>query len=146
MTKPKPIPPLTLDKFQEGLTTPLHKLSKLDLLQREEFWRALWSWIPDEVKYYVYRIGSIVRVYLRTYRGTMGELGAVKFAPTELELFVYEKHYDESKGKYFYETKTLKIPYVQLLYLEVIHESEEVDTVNVPEVESIPELSETEVL
>ena len=137
---------LTLDKFQEGLKTPLTKLSKEELKQREEFWRALWSWIPDEVKYYVYRIGSIVRVYLRTYRGTMGELGAVKFAPTELELFVYEKHYDESKGKYFYETKTLKIPYVQLLYLEVIHESEEVDTVNVPEVESIPELSETEVL
>ena len=136
----------TLQKFQDGLQTPLAKLSKVELLQREEFWRALWSWIPDEVKYYVYRIGSIVRVYLRTYRGTMGELGAVKFAPTELELFVYEKHYDESKGKYFYETKTLKIPYVQLLYLEVIHESEEVDTVNVPEVESIPELEETEVL
>ena len=135
---------LTLDKFQEGLKTPLTKLSKEELKQREEFWRALWSWIPDEVKYYVYRIGSIVRVYLRTYRGTMGELGAVKFAPTELELFVYEKHYDESKGKYFYETKTLKIPYTQLLYLEVIHESEEVDAVEIPEVEPIPELLETE--
>jgi len=135
---------LTLDKFQEGLKTPLVKLSKDELKQREEFWRALWSWIPDDVKYYVYRIGQIVRVYLRTYKGTTGELGAVKFEPKEIELFVYEKHYDESKGKYFYETKTLKIPYAMLLYLEVIHESEEVDQVEVPEVESIETLMEGE--
>jgi len=134
----------TLQKFQDGLQTPLAKLSKVELLQREEFWRALWSWIPDEVKYYVYRIGQIVRVYLRTYRGTTGELGTVKFEPKEIELFVYEKHFDESKGKYFYETKTLKIPYSMLLYLEVIHESEEVDLVEIPEIMPIESLMEPE--
>lgn len=134
----------TLQQFQEGLKTPLSKLTKLELKQREEFWRALWGWIPDEVKYYVYRVGQICRVYLRTYRGTMGELGEVKFELKELELFVYEKHYDESKGKYFYETKTLKIPNQVLLYLEVIHESEEVEQVEIPEVEPIPDFLESE--
>lgn len=126
------------------MKTPTHKICKADLQQREEFWRALWSWIPDEVKYYVYRIGSIVRVYLRTYRGTMGELGAVKFKPEEVELFVYEKHFDENKGKYFYETKTLKIPYAMLLYLEVIHESEEVEVVERPEIQPLETLMESE--
>lgn len=135
---------MTLQQFQEGMQTPTNKLSLQQLREREDYWRALWSWVPDEVKYYLYRVGQIVRVYLRTYKGTMGELGAVKFDPSELELEVYEKHYDESKGKYFYEQKTLKLPFSAVMYLETITDSQEADQVEIPEIEGLGSLNEAE--
>ena len=135
---------LTLQQFQEGMKTPILKLSKKQLQEREEFWRALWSWIPDEVKYYIYRVGQLVRVYLRNYRGSVGELGSVKFDCAELELEVYEKHYDETKGKYIYEQKTLKLPYSAVMWIETITEQTEAEQVELPEVMGIEDLIKSE--
>jgi len=135
---------LTLQQFQEGFKTPVGKLSKRELLEREEFWRALWSWIPDEVKYYIYRVGQLVRVYLRNYKGSVGELGSVKFDCAELELEVYEKVWNETTGKYIYEQKTLKLPYSAVMWLETITEQTEADQVEVPEVQGLESLMSEE--
>lgn len=133
---------LTLKEFTDGIQTPINKLSLKQLREREEFWRALWGWIPDEVKYYVYRVGQLVRVYLRNYQGHLGELGAVKFDCAELELEVYEKHWDETTGKYIYEQKTLKVPYGAVMWLETVTEQTEAEAVEVPEVGSLESLME----
>lgn len=131
---------MTLSQFKEGMQIPISKLSLKQLREREEFWRAIWSWVPDEVKYYIYRIGQLVRVQLRNYRHTTGELGPVKFDMSELELEVYEKSYIETKGKFIYEQKTLKLPSNAVMWIETITEQTEVDQVEQPEVIGIKEL------
>lgn len=131
---------LTLKEFQDGMQIPITKLSKAELQAREDFWRAIWSWVDDSVKYYLYRVGQNVRVYMRTYRGKMGELGSVKFDMAELELEVYEKFFDEGAGKFFYEQKTIKVPASAVLWLETVTEREEAEVAEVPEVIGIESL------
>ncbi|MBW2562002.1 MAG: hypothetical protein JRE40_14275 [Deltaproteobacteria bacterium] len=123
----------------KGIQTPVNKFKLSELQEREEFWRALWSWIPEDVKYFVLRIGQLVRVVRRDYKGSIGELGEVKFEAKELELAVYEKQYNYNDGKYYYEKKVLKIPYSAVFWLEFINEQQLAEEVDAYEVEPIPE-------
>ncbi|GAG61332.1 unnamed protein product, partial [marine sediment metagenome] len=101
---------LQSQQFLEEIQTPTKNFTKKQLQEREEFWRAVWSWIDDEVKRFVLRPGTLVRVMGRDYKGKVGELGAVKFEPREIEVIVYEKAYNYNDGKYYYERKTIPYP------------------------------------
>ena len=90
----------TIQQFVEEIQTPIGKLGIKKLREREGIWRALWSWLSDDVKYFLLRIGSTVRILKRDYRGSIGELGEVKFTPSQFEVVVYEKKYDETESKY----------------------------------------------
>jgi hypothetical protein len=136
---------LQLSEFVEGIQTPINKLSITQLRDREAFWRALWSWIDEEIKYYVLRVGQTVRIFKRDYKGSVGELGAVKFTLSEIEVHVYEKVYNYTDGKYYYEDKIVKIPSGAIVLQEFISESTLASDVEKPEVmgldEESPELS-----
>ena len=125
--------------FIERMKVPSKKLSLTELRHREETWRALWSWIPDDVKYLIYRIGSTVRLVRRDYKGSFGELGAIKFTPSEYELAVYEKHYSENDGKWYYETKVMRIPSGAVMMLEFVQERQLAEDVEKPEVMGLDE-------
>jgi len=133
---------LDFQKFTDDMQTPTTKLTVKELREREEFWRALWSWLDDDVKYLILRIGQQVRVMRRDYKGSLGELGQAKFSLKEIELTVYEKFYNYNDGKYYFEDKTLKIPSGAITWLEFVSKSELVEEVDRYEVESIPETSE----
>jgi len=109
--------------FLERLRTPSNKMSVKELREREETWRALWSWIDEEIKYYIVRIGSTMRVIKRDYKGSLGELGSVKFKLDEIELTVYEKSYNYTDGKQYLEAKVIKIPSGAIMMQEFILES-----------------------
>ena len=130
---------MEISEFLGRIQTSPKQMTVTELRQREEIWRVLWSWIDDEVKFFVIRAGSLFRVMKRDWKGTVGELGSVKFAPSELELSVYEKTYNYNDGKYYYEKKVCKIPYSAVWMLEHVTESELAEEVEQYEIESIPD-------
>ena len=127
--------------FLDQIQLPPTKLSIKQLREREEFWRAIWSWIDDEVKYFVLRVGQPIRVVRRDYKGTVGELGTVKFEKAEIEVKVYEKVYNYSDGKYHWEDKVVKIPSGAIQFLEFIN-SDEIVEEKAPEVAPLSEAAE----
>jgi len=129
----------TINQFIEELKTPVKSMTVKKLREREETWRALWSWLPDDVKYFVLRIGSTVRAVRRDYKGTFGELGEVKFVPSEFEIATYEKRYNELDGKYYYETKVVKIPAAAVMFFEFVSEQELAEEVDKYEIQSLEE-------
>lgn len=112
-----------ITEFVGRIQTPSKKMGVIELRQREETWRALWSWIDEEIKYYVLRVGSTMRIHRRDWKGSVGELGAVKFKLDEIELTVYEKTYNYVDGKHYLESKILKIPAGAIVFEEFILES-----------------------
>ena len=98
-----------IQQFIADFQKPINKFTIKELRKREEITRALWSWLDDEVKYYLVRVGSTLRLVGRDYKGRVGELGSVKFKVDELEVIVYEKVYNYNDGKYYWEDKVLKI-------------------------------------
>ena len=133
---------LELQKFVDGIQTPTTKFSVKELREREEFWRAMWSWIDDEVKAFCLRVGSTVRLVRRDYKSSVGELGQVHFAPTSVELTVYEKVYNYNDGKYYYEDKIIKIPFGAIAWHEFVTSQTAAEEAEKFEVESIPETEE----
>jgi len=129
----------SISQFIEELKTPVKSMSVTKLREREEIWRALWSWLGDDVKYFVLRIGSQVRAVRRDYKGSTGELGEVKFVPSEFEIATYEKRYNETDGKYYYETKVVKIPAAAIMFFEFISEQESADDVDKYEIQNLEE-------
>lgn len=128
-----------LQTFLEDLQTPTKKLTITQLREREDMWRSLWSWIPEEVKYYILRIGSTLRVVKGDYKGSVGELGEVKFEMKELELSVMEKSYNYTDGKTYYEKKIIKIPSGFIKMMEFISDSAPADELDIPEVMPVEE-------
>jgi len=131
---------LDLQKFLEEIQTPVDKFTISELQEREQLWRALWSWLDDEVKRFLLRIGTTVRIMQRNYRGKVGELGQVKFEPKSIEISVLEKSYNYNDGKYYFEKKVVTYPYQTLAWIEGIVESEPVTDEERYEVESLEEI------
>lgn len=130
---------LTVKDFEDGLKLPVKKLKITELRQREEFWRILWGWTDETVKRFLFRIGTQVRFMRRDYKGTIGELGEVKFTPSQVEIATYEKVYNYVDGKYYYERKVVIYPYASLAWIEEIIESTEAEEAEQYAVEAIPE-------
>ncbi len=130
---------INTQQFLDGMQSPITSLKMKELKEREEFWRAIWSWIDEDVKYYALRVGQLVRVMRRDYKGSIGELQQVKFEPKEMELAVYEKTYNYQDGKYYFERKVLKMPFSAIAWPEFISEQNLAEEVEKFEIESIPE-------
>ena len=114
----------TIQQFLEEMKVHPGKLGIKKLREREGIWRALWSWLGDEAKFDLLRVGSVVRLVRRDYKGVVGQLGQIKFEPSEYELTVFEKVYNYNDGKYYYESKTVQIPAAAIMWKEYVSEQE----------------------
>lgn len=128
---------IEIQTFIEGIKTPVKKLTVKELQQREEIWRALWSWLDDDAKFLILRVGSVVRIVRRDYKGMVGELGQVHFTPSEIEVAVFEKQYNYNDGNFYYERKVVKIPESAIMWKEFITEQELAEEVEQYAVESL---------
>ena len=117
----------SISQFIQEMKTSPKKLGIKKLRQREEIWRALWSWLNDEAKFDLLRIGSMVRMVRRDYKGVLGELGQITFEPSIYEITVYEKVYNYNDGKYYYESKVIQIPAAAIMWKEYVTEQELVE-------------------
>ena len=113
-----------ISQFIEEMKTSPGKLGVKKLREREVIWRALWSWLNDEAKFDLLRIGSMVRMVRRDYKGVLGELGQIKFVAESYEITVYEKVYNYNDGKYYYESKVVQIPAGAIMWKEYVTEQE----------------------
>lgn len=133
---------LTISQFLTDIQVSPKKLTISQLRQREVLWRTLWGWLDDEVKHYLTHAGTMVRLMRRDYKGSVGELGQVKFEPSIIEIYVYEKTYNYGDGKYYYERKLIRIPNSVIAWLEFISDTELAELVDVPEVGNLEGLAE----
>ena len=109
--------PMLQGKFAE-----LDQMSIQDMHTEIEAWRNLWSYTPSEVKYYLLKSGSTVAITMRNYRRHIGVLLTTRWDIREMEMGVYEKEYDQSEGRYYYERKIIKLNPQGIIDLQWISE------------------------
>ena len=102
--------------------TPTKDLTKQELVDEVEKWRALWSWTHEDVQYMLQRVGRQIRIVTRSNVGHLGTLLQPKFILSELEVGLTEKQYDPNTGNYFVERKILKIPASAISMMELVEE------------------------
>ena len=105
-----------------GEMPPLEKMNMQELLEECKMWRNLWNWLDSGVKYYLARTGSICGVMIRNYHRYIGTLLECKFDLVSIEIGTYEKVYDITDGRYYYERKIVKIPAGQITSIDWIAE------------------------
>ena len=111
----------------KGPMPDLSKMKLTDLKQECQMWRNVWGWVPSEVKYYVARVGQQVGVTMRNYKRYLGVLLDTHWDIYELELGVYERFYDTTDGKYYFERKIVKTRATGILDLQWIKERVEAE-------------------
>ena len=96
--------PMMQGKFPE-----LKKMSVKQKNTEIEAWRNLWSYTPSEVKYYLLKSGTQMALTMRNYKRHLGVLLSTRWDIKDIEIGVYEKEYDPTSGKYFFERKIIKL-------------------------------------
>lgn len=109
--------PMLQGKFPE-----IRKMTKAQKDIEIEAWRNLWSYTPSEVKYYLLKSGSAIAITMRNYRRHLGVLLSTRWDIRELEIGVFEKEYDQSEGKYYYERKIIKLSPQGMIDIQWIQE------------------------
>lgn len=108
--------------FLQDKWRPEGKMSVSQLREEVRQWRELWRWLHEDTKYYLQRIGQMCRVVMRNYQGHLGIMLSPIFDLKFIELGTEEKSYDQKDGKYYIETKTMRIPAGMILDIEFISE------------------------
>lgn len=96
------------DMLLYGKREPVNKMKKEELAIECQMWRKLWDWVPDEVKYYVARTGTLMGLVMRNYQRHLGTLLGTHWELTEIELGVQDKVYDTTTGEYYFEKKRIR--------------------------------------
>ena len=111
--------------LEELLQKPLPEIKGMskDALRLEvELWRTIFGQLPEEVRDSVARIGGLVRVVRRDYKGTLGIWQLPKLEATELRVLTREKFYDGNVGRYYWEDKLVYVPQSAVMFMEFLSE------------------------
>lgn len=101
---------------------PTKEMSKQEMVEEIEKWRNLWTWVNEDVKYFLTKIGMQCRIIKGNFQGVLGELLQPKFKLDKLEVGVKDKVYDQVVGKYMLETKVIQFDANRLIDLEFVSE------------------------
>lgn len=130
--------------FAQEKWIPVQKMGLQQLRKEVEQWRTLWSWVHEDTKYYLQRIGQTCRVVMRNYQGHLGTMLAPIFDLKYIELGTVEKTYDQKDGKYYFETKTMRIPAGMILDIEFISERTLAEELTQPSYVPTPEVNQVQ--
>ena len=95
-----------------------------EIREEVEMWRMLWEYTSEDARYYLRRVGLVVRFMSRQFKGILGTFLKPVLTVEGFEVQVQEKEYDATEGRYFNESKTVKLPASSVVYLEFIQERE----------------------
>lgn len=101
---------------------PLDELSFEELRGEIASWRNLWTWVDENVKAYLARIGEPVRLITRNYKGFFGVMQTPHFDLKEVEVAVEGKEYDYNTGNYFWERKVVRLPVSAIVWFEYVQD------------------------
>lgn len=87
-------------------------------------WRNLWSWIEEDTKYYLTKVGSVCRIVTRNYTGYLGTFLQPHFTLKEFEIEVVKREYNYDDGEYYNENKVLRVPISQVTHIEFVSQRE----------------------
>ena len=125
-----------------GMMPELKKMGKKDLAKECEMWRRIWNWTPDEVRYYLARIGTTLALVGRNYKRKIGILLGTHWTLDEIDLQMVDKVFDTRDGQYYFEKKVMRTKLGGVIGVEFISEratEEEINVMYSPEEEAIAE-------
>jgi len=122
----------------KGPMPELRKMKVTELREECQMWRNVWGWVPNEVKYYVSRVGQQIGVVQINFERKMGILLDTKWDLMALELGIYDKTYDPVTGEYFFERKITQIKSGGIRQIDWIKERKSEKEITPPE-EAEPE-------
>lgn len=103
---------------------PLNKMSKAEVIEELDTYRKLWTWMPEELKAWLCRIGYPTRLIRRNFQAEVGTLGTPHFEIQSLDLNCMSEKRDYFKKETTIEVKTVNIKMGDLAGFEFIHSSE----------------------
>ena len=103
-----------------NVTTPVQDMTLEQLRDEVQYWRRIWDFLDDDIKYYLTQIGVLTRVVTRFSKAYLGALYSVHFDVSEVELLVDMSEYDMKSSKYFRESKVMRFPVSNLTQFEFI--------------------------
>ena len=112
---------------------PLKDMKRQEIENEVLQWRKLWSWIPEDTKTILTKIGTEVAITTRWGKRYVGTLGQPKFDMKEIQLEVFQSEYNYEQGKEFMEHKTIHVPMSALIQLDIIHGTYEKEKATLPE-------------
>ncbi len=103
---------------------PLKDMTKEELIEELDTYRNLWTWVEEDLKWWLCHIRYHCRLVRRDYKGLEGVLGQCHFELKAIDIDVRSEDYDYFKNEVKIEQKTITIPVNQLIDWEMIHEQE----------------------
>lgn len=103
------------------------KMTKEELSDELGKWRNLWTWLPEDVQYWLTRIRSQIRIVNRSSKNFEGLLGQLHWELTAIDVDSVERNFNYFTNQATYETKTSTVPVSAILFWEFIHAKEVVD-------------------
>lgn len=108
------------------IDTPIEELSEPEKDAELAHWRNLWTWLPEEVKYYTNRVGAECRFTLRNFQGYAGLFLGAEFKPLAFRIQAFRREYDETLRKWYMEEKVMHVPASTMSFFEFMLDREEV--------------------
>ena len=111
--------------FYEEPMPPVAKMSKEDLQKELQNWRNLWTWVDNEVRGWLVKVGHNFKFRLQNYEVYYGTLGKPHFEVTKLELDCIVENKDYLRHKLVTDFETMHIGLGRLVSFEEVHERQE---------------------
>lgn len=90
--------------------------------------RNLWTWLPDEVKLMILKVGTDVRIIQRQGKVIFGRLGQTKWRLSELEVESDSVEFDYDNGQHYLEHKIIQVQIGNMVAFEFIESREEIES------------------
>lgn len=120
--------PNSLNQLLSGPYPDTKKRTRKQLIDEVTLWRAISSYLSDDVRYYLSHIGDTCRVVRRDYKGFLGDFIGAKFNIESVDVGVWERAFDPSDSKYYWERKTMRFTQGAMMNLEFIVERKEAES------------------
>tara|TARA_Y100000310_G_scaffold335926_1_gene419175 strand:- start:4444 stop:4875 length:432 start_codon:yes stop_codon:yes gene_type:complete len=105
----------------------IDKMTETELREELAQFRVMWSWVPEDLKYWLHKVGSLGRLVTRNYEGYLGRIMQPHFKLTDIEIEVTKDEFNYEEGRHYLESKTVRFPVSQLTHFEFINAQELVE-------------------
>lgn len=106
---------------EQSIEQPLESMSREELEAELTNWRNLWTYIPEDERIMLSRIGQSFRLVLRNYHGYFGDFIGFRSSVSHYEVRVFDRVYEPSESKYYFEAKIMLVPTSAVNHIEFVN-------------------------
>ena len=89
---------------------PIEDMTAEQIKEELQVFRTLWSWTPEQVRFWLSTLNSAIAVTKRMGENVVGTLGACEFDLKSIEVTGVSRGYNFGKGQATYTDKTTTVP------------------------------------